>query len=75
MKADNNHNFQSLKMGGEFTGHQTRSQGPPDYTEMAADNSPPIHECLNKPGKRPHQVKKMKNQLSPHTSEYTGTYS
>lgn len=52
MKADNNHNMKSLAMGGEFTGHHTRSQGPPDYTEMAADNSPPVHECLNKPGKQ-----------------------
>lgn len=52
MKADNNHNMKSLAMGGEFTGHHTRSQGPPEYTEMAADNSPPVHECSNKPGEQ-----------------------
>ncbi|KAJ4422612.1 ubiquitin-specific protease ubp2 [Gnomoniopsis sp. IMI 355080] len=38
-------------MGGDFTEHHTRSQGPPpEYTEMAADNSPPAHKCSNKPG-------------------------
>lgn len=52
LKADSFHNTKSLTMGGDFAGHHTRSQGPPIYTEMAADNASPIHECSNKPGEQ-----------------------
>lgn len=40
-------------MVADLAGHHTRSQGPPPvYTEMAADNSPPSHECTDKPGEQ-----------------------